>query len=210
VRSYEQFCPVAVALDLVGDRWTLLMVRELLLGPKRYGELADALPGMGTNLLADRLRRMESGGVIGRADGRAYELTPRGRELEPVVLALARWGLEPLPAVADEAKLFRPAWLLLSLQAMFRPEEAAGVHETWEYRIGAEVFRIRVDDGRISARTGGADEPDIVWTTDADTFRALGARRLSPSNAVASGQLRVEGAPAAIERALQILPPPGG
>ena len=184
------------------------MVRELLLGPKRYGELAEALPAMGTNLLAARLRRLESAGIIGAREEGGYELTARGRELEPAVLALARWGLAPLPA-RDDAKTFRPGWLMLSLQAMFKPEEAVGVHETWEYRIGDETFWVRVDDGSIRAGAGGADDPDIVWTTDADTFRALGARRLSPLDAIASGTLRAEGAPATIERALRIVPPPG-
>ena len=208
MRSYDQFCPVAVALDLVGDRWTLLMVRELLLGPKRYGELGEALPAMGTNLLAERLRRLESSDVIRARQEGGYELTARGRELEPAVLALARWGLAPLPA-RDDAKLFRPGWLLLSLQAMFRPEEAVGVHETWEYRIGDEVFWIRVDDGSVSAGTGDTENPDIVWITTADTFRAIGARRLSPVEALESGALRAQGAPAVIERALRIVPPPG-
>jgi DNA-binding HxlR family transcriptional regulator len=210
VRSYSQFCPLATALDTVGDRWTLLVVRELLLGPKRYGELAAALPGMGTNLLAERLRRLQAEDVIRRTGAPGYELTERGRDLEPAVLALARWGLPLLPTVADEERLFRPEWLMLSLQAMFRPEEAADVSETWEYRIGGQVFWLRVDNGTLSAGAGAGEDPALVWMTDPETFRALGARELSPAEALAAGQLRVEGDAAALQRALRIVPPPGG
>lgn len=200
---------MALSLDAVGDRWTLLLVRELLLGAKRYGELADALPAMGTNLLAERLKRLEAEGLVGRAGDGGYELTEHGRELEDVVLALARWGLGRMPGPGREAEVFRPQWLMLSLRAMFRPEEAAGVDEEWEYRIGDDVFHLLVRDGSISAADGPATEPVLIWATDADTFRSFGTGESNPIEALASGRLTVEGDAAVIERALRILPPPG-
>ena len=185
------------------------MVRELLLGPKRYGELAEALPAMGTNLLAERLKRLEAEGLVARAPDSGYELTERGRELEDVVLSLARWGLGRLPGPGREAELFRPQWLMLSLRAMFRPEEAAAVHEEWEYRIGGDVFHLLVRDGSISAADGPATDPILTWTTDAETFRRFGTGELNPVEALASGRLTVEGEATVVERALRILPPPG-
>lgn len=206
-RSYDQLCPLALTLDAVGDRWTLLVVRELMLGPKRYGELAEALPGIGTNLLAERLRRLEDHGVASREDGR-YQLTARGRQLKPALLALGSWGLPLMESVATEDRLFRPSWLMLSLQAMFRPDRAAGVHETWEYRVGDDIFWLRVDEGEIDGGLGPARAPDLVVSIDEETFRGIGTRQIDPAQAMAAGRIGVTGDRARFLRALEIVPPP--
>jgi DNA-binding HxlR family transcriptional regulator len=208
-RTYEQLCPLAHTLDTVGDRWTLLIIRELLLGEWRYGDLLDALPGVGTNLLAERLRRLERDGLLERRDGR-YALTDRGRGLKPAVLALAQWGLPMLAQAGSRDYWFRPSWLILSLQSMFRAERAAGVHETWEYRVGDDIFWLRVDDGSIDGGEGPADAPDLVVSTDADTFRAIGTGLLDPSDAAAAGRIAVTGDQKRFIRSLELVPPPAG
>src|SRR5438270_8716701 len=99
-RSYDQYCAVARGLDVIGDRWTLLLVRDLLLGPKRYKDLLEGLPGIGTNLLAARLKELEAAGIVRRgvlpppAGSSVYELTDKGQALEPAILALGRWGAQ--------------------------------------------------------------------------------------------------------------------
>ena len=130
-RSYEQYCSLARTLDLVGERWTLLVVRELMLGPKRFADLLDGLPGIGRNLLTDRLRHMEAEHLVARrqlpapAPARVYELTPDGRALGPALAALGRWGIErldPPPATA----VFRPGWAMFPLAYMADREAARG------------------------------------------------------------------------------------
>jgi DNA-binding HxlR family transcriptional regulator len=147
--TYQQFCAVAAALDVVGDRWTLLVVRELLDGPRRYGELAHGLPGIATNLLADRLRRLEGAGLVAQEPGddartRVYRLTARGDEVRPVVDALARFGLGLLPDGAD-GLAFRPQWLALAVRLLLR---AGVLHDDLVVRFevhGARALQLRLD-----------------------------------------------------------------
>ena len=135
-RGYQQYCGLARALDVLGERWTLLLVRNLLLGPQRFTDLLEGLPGIGTNLLANRLRELKSAGLVARrelpppAGSVVYELTPRGRDLEPTVLALSRWGAVSLGR-PRRGETYRPAWLLLSLRALFQPDAANGVREVY-------------------------------------------------------------------------------
>jgi DNA-binding HxlR family transcriptional regulator len=126
-RRYGQYCAIAKALDALGDRWALLIVRELLFGALRYSELQAALPGIATDMLATRLRELEAAGVISRGpDARRYELTPRGLELRPVLEAVAVWGLGELSERSrDDA--FDPKWLAFPISGMVRPERAIGV-----------------------------------------------------------------------------------
>ena len=211
-RSYHQFCPLARSLDLLGDRWTLLLVRELLLGPKRYSDLLEALPGIGTNLLASRLKELTAAGLARRSElprpaaATVYELTDRGRDLEPAVLELARWGMELLdsPRAGDT---FRPGWLLLSLRASFRPHLAAGVHETYELRVGDDVLHVRVDDGDMTAGDGPADAPDVVVRPAPHDFVALGTGAVEAEEAVGQGRVELEGDPAALRRMVALLAP---
>lgn len=164
-KKYSHYCPMAHALDMVGDRWELLIVRELLQGPKRYTDLAEGLPGIGTNILAGRLRELETCGVIAKkklpppAASRVYELTDYGRELRPVMRELALWGARSLgpPTTGDE---FFPGWLVNPIDTTLAPLAPPG---RFEFRVGDEVASLV--DG--VAQSGPADEPDVVVSGDA-------------------------------------------
>jgi DNA-binding HxlR family transcriptional regulator len=169
--TYQQFCAVAAALDVVGDRWTLLVVRELLDGPRRYGELIHGLPGIATNLLADRLRRLEAAGLVAQepgVDGRArvYGLTPRGGDLRPVVDSLARFGLAELPDAVD-GLAFRPQWLVRAVRLLLRPgvlDDDLVVRFEVQGPDGPTVLQLRLDatDAVVDAEA----TPDVVVTGD--------------------------------------------
>ena len=197
-RSYDQHCTVARALDVVGERWTLLLVRELLTGPKRYKDLLAGLPGIGTNLLAARLKALEEHGVVRRATlpppagSGVYELTGLGRSLETVVLALSRWGSRLVEEEPREGDDVRPAWAAMALRSLFEPE-AGCPREVYEFRIDGERFHLRVEGGTVEVRQGDADAPDVVVSGGAGTFLALTAGRLGPEEALGSGEIRVEG-----------------
>jgi DNA-binding HxlR family transcriptional regulator len=209
-RTYDQYCPAARALDVLGERWTLLMIRELLLGPKRYTDLLEGLPGIAPNVLADRLRHLQTAGIVQRsslpppAASMVYELTPLGDELRPVLLSLMTWGLHFLgqPKPGENAS---PRWLLQLLEAGADLGAARGLRESYQFCIDGSVLHVVVDDGRVEAREGPAHEPVLVSTTDFDTFLALGARTITAAEAVAQGKLEFEGDPGAGERAITIL-----
>jgi DNA-binding HxlR family transcriptional regulator len=204
-RSYDQWCAVARSLDILGDRWTLLLVRDLLIGPKRYTDLLDGLPGIGTNLLAQRLRELEASGVIERttipapANATVYGLTEKGMALEPVIFALGRWGFEFLgePKPTDA---MLPDPFFVSLRASFDPTRDPNLGERYAFRIGARVFEVVIANGTLVAREGGATAADATFTTDAATLFAMRRRELSPQQAMERGQVRVDGDPAALER----------
>lgn len=199
----------------MGERWTLLIVRELLTGPKRFKDLLDGLPGVGTNLLAARLKELEGEGLLRRttlpppAGSAVYQLTDRGRDLEPVLMGLARWGVdllgEPRPGEA-----FRPVWAVQAMKATFRPEAARWVRETYEFRVGGDVFHVRVDDGVSEPEYGPAFEPDLVVATDPATFLSLVSGRLEMSDAIEAGRLEVEGDSEALTRVGEIFDLPTG
>jgi DNA-binding HxlR family transcriptional regulator len=209
-RSYQQYCPAARTLDVVGERWTLLLVRELLLGPRRYSDLLEALPGVGTNLLAERLRQLEAEGLVRRrrlpppAGSAVYELTELGEELEDVVFSLARFGMRTLGR-RRRGETFRPEWLVLALRGFANPEAARGVHESYEIRVDGAPLWVRVDDGSIETRPGPAPEPDVVLEVKAADFVRLGTGELSPAEAARTGAVRIEGDPAALSRFVDIL-----
>lgn len=197
-RSYDQYCGAARALDVVGERWALLVVRDLLLGPKRYTDLQAGLPGIGPNVLSARLRGLVDAGVVRRRQlpppsaATVYELTPLGEELRPVVRELVRWGRNLLgePPPGEQLQL---GWLVVALEASFRPEAARGLHESYEYRIDGEVFHVDIEDGRIAAREGEAADPAFVVVSDVETFLAVASQQLSPEDAVAQGRMTLSG-----------------
>lgn len=197
-RSYGQHCTVAKALDVLGERWTLLLVRELLTGPKRFKDLLAGLPGIGTNLLAARLKALAEHGVVRRATlpppagSEAYELTDLGRSLEPVVLGLSRWGSRLMDEEPREGDDVRPAWAAMALRSLFEPE-AGGPREVYEFRIDEETFHLRVEGGAVEGRQGAADTPDVVISGGSGTFLALAGGRLAPGEALGSGKIRIEG-----------------
>jgi DNA-binding HxlR family transcriptional regulator len=197
-RSYGDQCGVARSLDVIGERWALLIVRELLLGPKRFNDLMAGLAGASPNVISQRLRELTGSGVIRHRDlgpparVRVYELTDWGRELEPVVLHLGQWGTRaPLPEGAG--------WgldsLLLALQATADP---AVVNGRYELRIGADVFTVDGTSGSVRVRRGTADGPEAALATDADTLHAVALGSRPIADAVESGDLRLDGDPRAI------------
>ena len=209
-RSYNQYCAVARAMDVLGERWTLLIVRELLTGPKRFKDLLEGLPGIGTNLLTSRLKDLEGYGILRRATlpppaaSRVYELTELGRSLEPVVMGLARWGLEFLGASCEEDDR-QPAWAMVALQSILKPEATGETRESYEFRVDDEVFYVWVADGETGVRQGSAADPDLVVRSDTQTLLAVAARRIEPVEAVVSGALRIEGDRDARERCIKML-----
>jgi DNA-binding HxlR family transcriptional regulator len=197
-RSYGDQCGVARSLDVIGERWALLIVRELLLGPKRFNDLLAGLPGASPNVISQRLRELTGSGVIRHRDlgpparVRVYELTGWGRELEPVIVHLGQWGTRaPLP---DNA-----GWSLDSLLiALGGTADPAAVNGRYELLIGTDVFTVDGASGTVRVRRGTADKPEATLTTDADTLHdvALGIRPIA--GAAESGDLRLDGDPQAI------------
>lgn len=210
-RSYDQYCAVARGLDVIGERWTLLIVRDLLLGPKRYKDLLEGLPGIGTNLLANRLHEMEALGLVERAvlpppaGSAVYQLTESGRALEPTLVALGRWGSRYLPGGPRKTDVLVPRAYFVAMRASFKPEAAAGLKETYELRIGdLGVFEVTVDNDRCTTAERQATNPDAVMTMDVETLNALMFQLLSPANALSSGKVDVNGDAKALERFIKI------
>ena len=198
-KRYDQYCPIAHALDLVGERWSLLVVRELMHGPKRYTDLAEHLPGIGTNILAARLRELEACGIVTKrtlpppAASRVYELTDYGRALRPVMRELALWGARSVgPPTADD-ELF-PGWLENAVDTVLAPIAPPG---RFEFRVGDEVASLV--DGE--AKPGSIEEPDVVVAGDpAAIYHMFVDRRLD--------LVSVDGDRRLLEQLLEAAPPP--
>ena len=199
-RPYDQHCPIARALDLVGDRWSLLIVRELFLGAARYGELLAALETISTDVLAKRLRELAATGLVEPQDDGRYALTAHGRSLAPVLQALGQWG-RPLLAPPDGEDELTAARALLMLVIPSAGIDL-GTEQTTELRVGDQVFTVTSSSDGLIARRGPAADADAVVTTDGLTLWAIGFDQLSWADAVASGALSVDGNPAAAEQLL--------
>src|SRR4051794_34430991 len=177
MRTYDDACAAAHALDLIGERWALLVVRELLLGPKRFTALRAGLPGASPNVLAQRLRELERVGVVRRrklpppAASRVYELTDWGEELEPVITQLGRWGARS-PLRPRDAGLSVDS-LILSFRTMFDPRAAEDFRASYELQLGEDRFRIVVADGRLEIVRGVAAHPDATIETDSATLATI-------------------------------------
>jgi DNA-binding HxlR family transcriptional regulator len=206
-RTYGDRCGVARALDIVGERWALLVVRELLLGPKRFTDLRAGLPAVSSDILAQRLRELEEAGVLRRgtlpppAGSRIYELTERGRALEPVVLALGRWGSEE-PVPPGEPGMSEDA-LVIALKTMFHPAAADGLDKRYELRINEQPFRVEVADGRLEAARGANDQADATIEADVPTLATVLWHGGAPGDLVTTGDAR------AVKRFLRLFRPPG-
>ena len=206
MKRYDQYCPVCHALGLVGERWALLVVRELLKGPKRYTDLLEGLPGVGTNILAARLRELEAGGIVRKrklpppAASTVYELTEYGQELEEPLYALARWGARSIPPPAKNED-FYPDWGLNAFAGLLDPEAARGLTETYVVRVADDTYTVQLADGKVHVEIGASDSVDLDFATDRGTFFALASGELDPRAALAEGLVTIEtGKPAALER----------
>ena len=211
-RTYGEACGIPRALDRVGERWALLVVRELMLGPKRFTDLKTGLPHASPNVLAQRLRELDDAGVVRKrrlpppAASQVYELTDWGRELEPVLVALGRWGarapLEP------ECTGMSVDSHVVSLATLFDPERAGDFEASLELRMGEDVFRAVIGDGAIDAGRGAPASPDAVLTLDPGTLLALIHGEISVEDALASGELAIDGDRELVERFVGLFPLP--
>jgi DNA-binding HxlR family transcriptional regulator len=213
VRSYRQYCAAAKTLDVVGDRWSLLIVRELLLrGPSRYSDLQAGLPGIATNLLADRLRELETKGVLERVEApppiatTLFQLTERGRELEDVIDALIRWGV-PLMAEPSHNDHFRSRWISYPAE-LFLSDNAPGEPPVAiEVRTGDEPMTIETSDGAVHARPGRtAETPDVVLAGPAQPVLGLLIGYLTVAEARTAG-VEVTGDERVLRRLRPLRPP---
>src|SRR5215211_7724293 len=203
-RTYGDACGAAQGLDLVGERWALLVVRELLLGPKRFTDLREGLPGISTNILADRLEMLEMSGVARRrtlpppAGSKVYELTDWGRELETVVAAIRCWGVRsPWRSEEDEIGV---DGLMVSFKTMFDPEVAGDLDARYEVVLGDQGFGLEVEDGSIRVYRGAPPDPDARIETDVETLAALVYEGRDLDEALRAGEVEVGGDRSAVER----------
>lgn len=191
VRSYGDPCGIARALDAVGERWALLVVRELVLGPKRFTDLRAAL-GASPNVLTQRLGELEQAGVVQRrqAGGALYELTDWGKELHPILLQLGRWGARSSQRPIGELSVDA---LLLALESTFVSEQAEGLRAIYELRLGEERFAVEVADGKLTITRGSPRKSDAVIETDPATLRGLafGDLKLASAPVELTGDTRV-------------------
>jgi DNA-binding HxlR family transcriptional regulator len=208
-RSYAQLCGIATALDVIGDRWTALVVRDLLLGPLRFGDLAEGLPGIGTNTLTARLKHLEASGVVHRRllprpdRGTVYELTALGRELEPILMALGRWGTKSMGRLPPDVAS-RSRWLVAAMLAFHDESRRVARPTTWELRLTDGAFTVQAEGRNLTVTAGAPDDADLtITTTDEDLHRLL-TRLLSPTEAVATGAATLDGDASALARLVEL------
>ncbi|HEY4347100.1 MAG TPA: winged helix-turn-helix transcriptional regulator [Gaiellaceae bacterium] len=213
-RSYGQYCGLAYALDLIGERWALLVVRDLILGSRRFTDLARGLPGIPSNVLSARLKELEEKGIILRrvlprpASSVVYELTDYGRELEDILLQLGLWGSRSLGDPKD-GEVMMPEGFLIALRAAFQPKAAGKLDASYEIRLGLTVLHAHIAGGQLEIGEGPAPEPDLVIETD-PILRAVMAGEVTADHAVELGRLRFQGDRNLLERFFDLfkLPPP--
>lgn len=206
---YQQYCALARTLDVVGDRWTLLIVRELLPGPRRFTDLLDGLPGISRNLLAERLRALERDGILARrelpppAARQVYELTGDGNDLAAAMAPLIAWGAMRI-GERKPGETFRARWPAVAMAGLADRESAKEVSETYQFLIGDSAFHFTVNDGMIELHDGRAEDSAVTWTTDEETWADVASGKVRFSSAVAAGALTVSGDPHAAKRLRKI------
>ncbi len=203
-RTYGQFCGVARALELVGERWALLIIRDLLVGPRRFTDLRRGLPKIPTNILAARLQELEEAGVVRRralprpASGVVYELTAHGEELEPIVLGLGGWGAQSLE-VPREEEIVTVDSMIMALRTTFQPEAARDLQARYECHFGDIVINARIADGILTVAAGPLPDADLVLTATAP-INPLLTGAISPSEAIERRLVQITGDPVWLER----------
>ena len=208
-QGYQQYCGLARALDVAGDRWTLLVIRELRPGPRRFTDLIDGLPGVPRKLLTDRLRALEGDGIIARqelpppAARQVYALTGDGRDLAVAMAPLIAWGARRMDD-REPGESFRARWPAVAMVGLADREAARGVSETYQYLIGDSAFHFTVDDGSIDLHDGRAQDPAVTLTTDEETWADIASGKLTAASAAATGALTLAGEPEAAKRLRRI------
>ncbi len=197
LRTYGQYCGFARALEIVGERWALLIVRDLFVGPKRFTDLHQGLPGIPTNVLTARLKELEQSGVIRRrvlprpAGSVVYELTEYAKELEEVVVGLGRWGAKSLGNPRPD-EIVTTDSLIMALRTTFRPQAARGLHVGYELHLGDVVIHARIKNGKLEMGKGAQPGSDLIIEAGPG-IRALMAGEISPTEAVRNGMVRLTG-----------------
>lgn len=203
-RNYGQHCGMAHAVDLVGERWALLIVRDLLVGPRRFTDLKRGLPRIPTNILTARLKELEEAGIVERRllprpeNSVVYALSEYGADLEDVVLALGRWGARTLGEPGPE-DVVTPSSLIMALRTTFQPAAARKLTASYEIRAGEIVLNLSVENGALRVDEGPAPAPDLVIETGPQ-IRSVMAGELTAAQAVDSGLVRISGDPALFDR----------
>jgi DNA-binding HxlR family transcriptional regulator len=207
-REYGQYCGLARALELVGERWALLVIRDLLVGPKRFSELQRGLPRIPSNILTSRLKELEEAGIVQRraqprpASGSVYELTADGRDLDEAVGALGRWGARHL-GDPRTGEIITNDSMAMALRSIFRPEAASECDAAFELHVGEVVVNATVRDGAVNVGKGPLPAPDLV-IEGGPQIRALLAGEISPAQALKIGAARVRGKRALLSRFVQL------
>jgi DNA-binding HxlR family transcriptional regulator len=208
-RTHRDGCGIAHAADFLSERWVLVVIRELLLGPKRFTDLRTGIPDISPNVLGQRLRELEESGIVRRrklpppAAARVYELTEWGQELEPAVLALGRWATSS-PGFPRDAGMGSDS-MVLAIKSAFDRDAAAGLDASYGLEFGEEAFRIEVSDGELTARRGEAEDPDAVIRTDPNILAGVVFRGTPLGKAVDAGNVQIDGSKRAITRLLRAL-----
>jgi DNA-binding HxlR family transcriptional regulator len=210
-RRYAQYCPVARSLDVIGGRWTLLIARELLLGPLRFTDLADGLPGIGVSVLADRLKHLEGHGLIAKrtlpppAASVVYELTAEALGLARILAAMADWGMQLLGQPADDDEV-KARWLVLGLSVTATVEDGSAVPDAaCELHVDEEIFTIKTQAGHLQPSQGPAPDPDATITLSTDTLVAIAGGDLDIPSSRADRLIEVDGDASAAEHLLTAL-----
>ena len=196
-RAYGQYCGFSRALELVGERWAMLILRDLFVEPKRFSDLQRGLPGIPSNILTARLKELEENGLVRRraqprpAGGVSYELTEAARELEPAVIALGRWGAKHLGEVRPNEVVTEDS-MVMALRTTFRPEAAGKAKARFELRLGEIVLHAVVRNGGVTVGKGPVEDPDLIIEAGAG-IRAVMAQEITPDEALKRKVARIEG-----------------
>ena len=196
-RSYNQNCALAHALDIIGERWSLVLVRELLIGPRRFKDLMEGLTGIGTNLLASRLKELELANIVERtilpppAGSAVYKLTSLGQSLESAVQELVKWGRQ-LKEKSQPENLSKPEWDIVALRSLFQPEKAQGKNGVCQFQVEEVFYYVIIENGNAEIELGEIRCPDVIVTTDRKTLAKLG-KGLDVDEAVKNDQLKIVG-----------------
>jgi DNA-binding HxlR family transcriptional regulator len=213
-RTYDDPCGIARALGMIGERWTLLVIRELVFGPKRFTDLSRGLPAMSQNVLSQRLRELQRTGLVRQrklgppASNRVYELTGLGAELKPVLIAIGRWGSQiPLDAAPTASDLSVDA-LVLALVTTFDAAIAGDLAVRCELRFDDDRFHAEIADGHFAVDRGEAAQPDVILDADSPSLRSIVFGGRSLEDAIAAGDLRLKGSPELAGRFVRCFPRP--